>query len=190
MEIKFKQGDRLPIPEGCKAVIRGDIVLIEKKETEFKDGDIVSVKDVWGDTDIFILKYRDAKGLNHYYIALSSSGNLVQNSNDEEYWGDTTPVLATEEEKQLLFDKMKEQGLRWNTKEKRVENIRWRALPNETYYFVTTTGVADDGKEYPFWHTTPENRHRIFNYFRTKEQAEKAAEVVKEALRKFHEENE
>ena len=62
MEILLKQGDRLPIPEGCKAVIEGDVVLIEKKETEFNDGDIVSVTDYWGDTDILILKYRDDRG--------------------------------------------------------------------------------------------------------------------------------
>ena len=189
MEILLKQGDRLPIPEGCKAVINDGVVVFEKEDTKFKDGDIVSVTDYWGDTDILILKYRDDRGFNYYYIALSSSENLVQKSSDEEYWGNITPVLATEEEKQLLFAKMKEQGLRWNAEEKRVEKIRWRALPNETYYFVTTTGVADDGKEYPFWHATPENRYNVFNYFRTREQAEKAAEVVKEALRKFHEEN-
>lgn len=42
MEIVLKQGDRLPVPEGCKAVVEGDVVLIESKEQEFKDGDILA----------------------------------------------------------------------------------------------------------------------------------------------------
>ena len=188
MEILLKQGDRLPIPEGCKAVINDGVVVFEKEDTEFKDGDIVSVTDYWGDTDIFILKYRDAKGLNHYYIALSSSGNLVQNSNDEEYWGDTTPVLATEEEKQELFDAMEEQGLRWNAEEKRVEKIRWRAGLDEDYYYFTPGGLVMIGTEYQDNHS--EDVWEFGNHFHTEEQAREAAKRVKEALRKFHEENE
>ena len=187
MEILLKQGDRLPIPEGCKAVINDGVVVFEKEGTEFNDGDIVSVTDYWGDTDILILKYRDDRGFNYYYIALSSSENLVQKSSDEEYWGNITPVLATEEEKQLLFAKMKEQGLRWNAEEKRVEKIRWRAEKGEIYYFVGANGNIsryhedDDENDKTIW--------RIYNYFQDYKQAEKAAEVVKKALRKFHEEN-
>ena len=187
MEILLKQGDRLPIPEGCKAVINDGVVVFEKKDTEFNDGDIVSVTDYWGDTDILILKYRDAKGFNYYYIALSSGENLVQKSSDEEYWGNITPVLATDEEKQLLFAKMEEQGLKWNAEKTCVEKIRWRAEKGKMYYVIGGSGIvealteANDCYDEDFW--------KIYNYFRTKEQAEKAAEVVKKALRKFHEEN-
>ena len=38
MEILLKQGDRLPIPDGCKAVIEGDVVLIEKKRMSLEMG--------------------------------------------------------------------------------------------------------------------------------------------------------
>ena len=177
MEILLKQGDRLPIPEGCKAVINNGMVVFERI-VPFKTGDILISRDK-GVTLIFD-KMLDADSfIDIYYLGVLPYRSFVLENFR----------LATEEEKQLFFDKMKEQGLRWNAEEKKVEKIRWRALPNEAYYFVTTTGVADDSKEYSFWHATPENRYQIFNYFRTKEQAEKAAEVVKEALRKFHEEN-
>ena len=188
MEILLKKGDRLPIPEGCKTVIEGGMVVFEKEEREFRDGDIVSVTDYLGDTDILILKYRDAKGFNYYYIALSSGENLVQKSSDEEYWGNITPVLATDEEKQLLFDKMKEQGLKWNAEEKRVEKIRWRAKESEEYCFISDSGILF--RDVDNRGVLANNRYNSFNYFRTQEQAEKAAEVVKEALRKFHKENE
>ena len=81
---------------------------------------------------------------------------------------------------------MKEQGLRWNAKEKRVEIIRWRAKKGEEYYFIdisltawciTETYSSFDNK---LWDN--------LNYFRTKEQTAEAAKRVKEVLRKYHEE--
>lgn len=94
--------------------------------------------------------------------------------------------LATEEEKQLLFDKMKEQGLRWNAEEKRVENIRWRAKKGKEYYYVGNQGsvMIDIEGDY----CIDEKRHKSGNYFRTKEQAEEAAKRMEEVLCKYHEE--
>lgn len=48
--------------------------------------------------------------------------------------------LATENEKQFLFDKMKEKGLKWNAGEKRVEKIRWRAKYGEKYFITSIYG--------------------------------------------------
>lgn len=180
MEITLKAGDSLQIPEGCKATIEDNLItIIEKKQEEFKEGDILHSIN----TNMVLIFKNYKKCSNHVFDSYFNNTNEPNSD-----WFVTRFRHATEEEKQILFDKMKEQGLRWNAEEKRVEKIRWRALPNETYYFVTTTGMATDSKEYPFLHITHDNRHRIFNYFRTREQAEKAAEVVKEALRKYHEE--
>ena len=94
--------------------------------------------------------------------------------------------LATEEEKQLLFDKMKEQGLQWNAEDKRVEKMRWRAKRCEYYYWIDVNlairNINDTYSSFDnkIWDT--------FNYFRKKEQAEEAAKRVKEVLRKYHEE--
>lgn len=94
--------------------------------------------------------------------------------------------LATEEEKQLLFDKMKEQGLKWNTEEKRVEKIRWRAKKGNDYYsidrFCYFVQDRDD------FHLMDDRMYNSFNYFRTEEQAREVARRVKEVLRKYHEE--
>ena len=78
--------------------------------------------------------------------------------------------------------------LRWNAEEKKVEKIRWRAVKGGAYYFFGTTGNvcrAEDDRG-----AITNHRYNAFNYFCTQEQAEKATEVVKEALKKFHEENE
>ena len=94
--------------------------------------------------------------------------------------------LATDEEKQLLFDKMKEQGLRWNAEEKRVEKIRWRAERGETYCRMGLGG----GVFYEIDRRTDADNvfYDTLNYFHTEEQTKEAAKRMKEVLRKFHEE--
>ena len=63
------------------------------------------------------------------------------------------------------------------------EKIRWIAEKDENFFFVGIYGevVMDRSCE------QGEKLWREYNYFRTKEQAEKAAELVKATLKKFHE---
>lgn len=183
MEIKLKQGDRIAIPDGCTATINGNEVVIEKKEQEFKDGDIIAKMNA-----VVILRGNFNNGVFRDYACINFDGNVLISNGIE--WS-TMPAgwhIATEEERQLLFDKMEEQGLRWNAEDKQVEKIRWRAKEGEDYYCITERGhvVGDEEGGLP----EDIERYEFGNYFRTREQAEKAAEVVKEALRKFHEENE
>ena len=114
MEVKLKAGDSLNIPEGCKAVIKDNVVVFEKEEKEevqeFKDGDVLtSIAGV-----VLIFKRDDGcdQFTSHY-----NTGNFLNDSWQKPHWR-----LATEEEKQTLFDKMKEEGLQWNAEEKRVES--------------------------------------------------------------------
>ena len=187
MEILLKQGDRLPIPDGCKAVIEGNVVLIEEKEGEFKDGDILVALINECRCNIFIYKGTNERGSHCYYAGLDMAKKLHISKSISSSWYCDKLSYATDEEKQLLFDKMKEKGLRWNAEEKKVEAIRWRAEKGEIYYFVGANGNIsryhedDDENDKTLW--------RIYNYFQDYKQAEKAAEVVKKALRKFHEEN-
>lgn len=186
MEILLKQGDRLPIPEGCKAVIEGDVVLIEKKENEFKDGDVVKVIALNGRSCPFIFKGKDKKGYNMLYVGLDCYGDIVVATPNSRF-GNYNPIIATDEEKQLLFDAMAEKGLKWNAEEKRVEKIRWRAeLAGEYYSLGSRLNVIQYRENFRGFDDEVWNS---YNHFRTQEQAEKAAEVVKETLRKFHEEN-
>lgn len=184
MKVELQNGDRITIPEGCKAQINGNEVVIEKEEKseDFKRGDIL----VSLSNEIILVDDYDFKGGHLYsFVHVDRSGQLSK----EPYfqwneWHDWR--LATDEEKQLLFDKMKEQGLRWNAEEKRVENIRWRAKKGKEYYYVGNQGsvMIDIEGDY----CIDEKRHKSGNYFRTKEQAEEAAKRMKEVLRKFHEE--
>ena len=188
MEILLKQGDRLPIPDGCKAVIEGNLVLIEQKELEFKDGEVVVVVAENGRNCPFIFKGKDEEGFNMFYAGLNCEAQLILSDSVGSRFGNGKPVFATDEEKQLLFDKMKEQGLRWNAEEKRVEKIRWTPKDGDKCWLIWPSMRAVD-VTFDSLMECHRARVKVGNYFRTQEQTEKAAEVVKEALRKFHEEN-
>ena len=178
MEVKLKAGDSLNIPEGCKAVIKDNVVVFEREEKEevqeFKDGDVLtSIAGV-----VLIFKRDDGcdQFTSHY-----NTGNFLNNS-----WQKPHFRHATEEEKQTLFDKMKEEGLQWNAEEKRVEKIRWRAKKGGDYYFIDvdlTVKSIDDT------YSTFDNKlWNALNYFHTEEQAGEVARRMKEVLSKYHEE--
>ena len=177
MEVKFNAGDTIAIPEGCKATIKDGSVVFEKEAQEFENGDVLC--SAYNNT-LVIFKEEEKDDSRYFY----SHYNTDLSSNKG--WNRKAFRHATEEEKQLLFDKMKEQGLRWNAEEKRVEKVRWRAKKDEEYRFmntdfttVYTTELDDD---------IDTNRYNALNYFKTKEQAEEAAKRMKEVLRKYHEE--
>ena len=188
MKVELQCGDTITIPEGCKAVIKDGSVVFEKekKVQDFKDGDIL-VSVVNGKRrNAFIYKSSDTLGFHLFYAGVNADGNLSINDSSNSRWGNQNLSHATEEEKQLLFDKMKEQGLKWNAEEKRVEKIRWIAKKGGYYYFIDvnlTVKSIDDT-----YSTFDNELWDAFNYFRTKEQAEEAVRLVKETLRKYHEE--
>ena len=184
MEIKLQCGDTITIPKGCKAIVKGKSVVFEKEEKEekdeaqeFKDGDVLhcTLDDLML---IFKAKHNHVRGCfdSHY------------NNKDlsDELWNTRLFRHATEEEKQLLFDKMEEQGLRWDAEEKRVEKIRWRAKKDGYYYYInrglTTANTTESG------YNTDTIRYSVLNYFRTKEHAKEAARRVQETLKKYHDE--
>lgn len=184
MKVELQNGDRLTVPNGCKATINSNEVVIEKGNLEFKDGDVLVSNDKYQKFS-FIFKGDDNKGFHKFYVCLGYYGNLIICKEDAERCGNSELSLATEEEKQCLFDKMKEQGLRWNAEEKRVEKIMWRAKEGEGYYHLDALFAV----QYRIYKDCFSDREMVkkYNHFRTKELAKEAVEVVKEALRKFHE---
>ena len=140
---------------------------------------------------VFIFKEDELKqkdNRNGYYVCHTADYVIDVPTKDSLFFcGHKKDVrLATEEEKQLFFDKMKEQGLRWNAEEKRVEKIRWRAKKGEAYCRMGLGG----GVFYEIDRRTDADNvfYDTLNYFHTEEQTKEAARRVKEVLRKFHEE--
>ncbi len=185
MKVELQAGDTITIPKGCKAVVKDGSIVFEKVQ-DFKDGDIL-VSFVNGERyNAFIYKGTDKNGFHSYYVGVDACKLLSISTSPSCRWYNSNLSYATEEEKQLLFDKMEEQGLKWNAEEKRVEKVRWRAEDGKSYYYVGNQGIlmvdTEDG------HIADENRYEFSNYFHTSEQAEEAVKRVKEVLHKFHEE--
>ena len=200
MEVKLKAGDSLNIPEGCKAIVKDNVVVFEKEKKEeaktqdFKDGDVLT--SLFDNKVVFIFKEDESKqkyNKNDYYVChiyvSYSAGYVIEvpTKDSLSFCGHKEDVRhATDEEKQLLFDKMKKQGLKWNAEEKRVEKIRWRAKEGEEYFMIKA-----DIKVKAYRGDNDEDDNTLYNalnYFHTQDQAEEAAKRVKETLRKYHEE--
>ena len=191
MKVELQCGDTITIPEGCKAIVKDGSVVFEKEEKEkvqeFKDGDILVSTANGIRHNAFIYKVEDKKGSHSYYIGIDICGQLSFDKYLSCRWGNYDLSYATEEEKQLLFDKMEEQGLKWNAEEKRVEKIRWRAKSGKCYF--SFSGTTFNLCCYTECFAKDDiNLYNCGNYFRTQEQTAEAAKRVKETLRKYHEE--
>ncbi len=179
MEVKLKAGDSLNIPEGCKAVIKDNVVVFEKEEKEeereFQDGDVL--QSICDNEVLIFKKNTDSEYFSSHYNYSGKDNNM---------WRIDCFRHATEEEKQTLFDKMKEQGVCWNAEKKEVEKVRWRAEKGNFYLFLSYGFVPASSTDI---HSDIDSLlWESYNYFRTTEQVEEAAKRVKETLRKYHEE--
>lgn len=185
MKIELQCGDTIAIPEGCKAQINGNEVIIEKVQ-EFKDGDILVALINGRRCNTLIYKGKNERGLRCYYAGLDMVNKLHINKFISSSWYCDKLLYATEEEKQQLFDKMKEKKLKWNAEEKRVEKIRRRAKEGEEYFYI---GKNIHVCKFPENNDVCDNiLYDALNYFRTSTQAEEAAKRMKEVLRKYHDE--
>ena len=185
MEIILNCGDKINIPDGCKAEIKDGVITIEKEGEKFKNGDILVYVGCTDNTSTFIYKGEDNNGSYKYYAGLDVDKRLSI-SDDDARWGKEALRPATAEETQYLFDKMAEQNLRWNAEDKKIEKIRWRAKQSQSYFFIDKD--INSMEEEESGDAIDDILWRKFNYFRTQEQAEEAAKLVKATLKKFNEE--
>lgn len=179
MKVILKINGARKVYENCETEINGEEIIVTRN---FRDGDFIINRE---DGFMLIFKEKGADGFIYDHAFLNFGEDVtISIFPCECSLEDFQP--ATEEEKQLLFDKMKERGLRWNAEEKRVEKIRCRAKKDGRYHFLNsylTTITTSEVGDY-----TDTSRYNAFNYFRTEEQAKEAAERVKETLHKYHEE--
>ena len=175
MEIKLNAGDKIQIPTGCKATIEDNQIIIEEKQEEFKEGDILIVRDTGlivilknyqnEDKTVFCSYYNSEDRLNFNWIACYFSH-------------------ATEEEKQAFFDDLKAKGLKWNSETKQMEKIRKRAEKGEKYLFITGRGeIVEYTEDNDF---DDNENYALGNYYLLSEraQAEEDANAVKAIFEK------
>ena len=171
---------KIKIPEGCQVVVSrvGGMAVIEiaKEEPKFKENDVITCVDgcyKW------ITIYKDEineTSFNAKVIYTIQNEMLEKNS-----WAVyANPSIATDSERQLLFDKLKEKCLMFDG-----ENIvRWRANPSGKYFYLPGDGdVAETEDDMSNW---DDGAYHIGNYFPTKELAEAFKKQYLELLNNFH----
>lgn len=189
MEIILNCGDKINIPNGCTAEIKDGVITIEKEGEKFKNGDILAYVGCTDNTSTFIYKGEDENGSHKYHAGITIYNKLSISDDRVDRWGRKEVRLATEEEKQFLFKKMAEQGLRWNAEDKEIEKIRWRATRGEIYFIINLHAGYSVESSVDYYDKDDNEFYNSFNYFKMKEDAKKATELVKATLKKFHEEN-
>ena len=98
---------------------------IEKAQPEFKDGDIVCMMDRF-DNYRFIFIYRNEDDENFYYHAHITRNGFV-NLGENEYLSkprNCSVHLATDLEKQQLFDALAKNGKAWDAEKKMIVNLK------------------------------------------------------------------
>lgn len=179
MEVILNCGDKINVPNGCKAEIKDGVITIEKEKSTFKRGDFVT--SIGGTRMGIVYECRDNNGDPVIYMHWDNDSKLGEFKKRQA----KIFRLATEEERKTITAKMAEQNLRWNAEEKELEHIRWRAKQSQSYFFVDKS--INPAEEEESGDVIDDVLWRKFNYFRTEEDARKAAELVKATLRKFYE---
>lgn len=76
MEIILNCGDKINVPEGCKAEIKDGVITIEKEEKEFKRGDVIVSKI---DEILLVITYDFDSNLLTSFVNIDAHGNLFNN---------------------------------------------------------------------------------------------------------------
>lgn len=171
------------VPEGCRVIsveTTDEMVVVkfENEEPEFKENDIVYTEYV-NHPCISIINFFESYSFCSIKTKYSFDVDLNTLYCDSTYAYETIR-LATDSEKQLLFDKLKDKCLMFDG-----ENVvRWRADKYRKYFYLTGDGSISEDVEYGNqWN---ENTYNIGNYFPTRELAEQFQKQYLELLNNFH----
>ena len=126
MEVKIKQGTNLI--EATTEMVDGVMVVSPKEEKfEPKDGDVVTSGCFYEVNSIFKLQSNEIAYKSHislYEGKLHKDNSFMMKN--------IRP--ATEEEKQKLFDKLKEEGYEWDAEKKELVKLKWKPKYKELYF--------------------------------------------------------
>lgn len=162
-------------------------ILHEEKEEKYvpKFGDIVKViSNEYGVMRNYMICIMPDKELpkiqtnGFFNIAnIGTEANIVYNCG---YMPTQQIVPASESEKAELFEKLAEEGYQWNEKKKKIE--RWRAKSFKYYFIINTFMNIEEVTECNT--SADEDLWESGNYFRTREEAEKYCEKIKNILKR------
>ena len=109
------------IEERLGGKLNRETLEVEKTHPEFKDGDIVVSK-----SGVIVIVKRISFSKKVYFHAYMSKGDAYIQATEHEYYGYIyeTKGLATNSEKQQLFDALAKEGKAWNAEKKLIVDLK------------------------------------------------------------------
>lgn len=167
---------QVAIPEGkkYKNFESSDNKIIINLEDNFRDGDYITVEGM-----TFISK--GGSNTNYYVLTNNNCDQLNFNS----YCGYSkdlyTPRLSTISEINMLDDKLRKYGKKWNTETKTIDDLpRWRGKNGDIYYFISTNLTIQESVERDY--RMDDNNYYSGNYFKTLSTAYKVLSEIKKII--------
>ena len=153
-----------------------------EQKYEPKDGDFVYVKAGYEYIAIFKKEVgEDMYVYANWNMSFSVSKIIIDDSTPLCCIHDLREIRpATEREKKILIDQLAKVNKKWNPKTKRIEDVRWRADFEGTYYYIDLDCFNKIRSSYDAQNCTDNIRYHYGNYFKTREAAEKAVEQIRE----------
>ena len=145
MEIKIKHNGELI--DATIEIVDGVMVVSPKEEeidiTQFKNGDIITSgweNEFKACSWVSILNGSIEDSKDNYFLEEYCGTYVVGGDDKEQTWIDsysdsaTWVRYATDEEKKLLFDRLKEEGFEWDAEKKELVKIKWKPKVGETCF--------------------------------------------------------
>lgn len=178
----MKKEYKFDLPKGKEVkstnvrVEKGKVILECEFENEFnpKDGDFCI-----SDTGLIFINKKYCNGSSQSYIGINSYGKISLVSCFYQIMKNGR--FATQKEKSTFLKRLeKEYNKRWNPKEKKLEDIRWRPRVGETYYYINGAGVVCETQ---YTSVVDEEYFNVYNCFKTKKDAQPYSDQIKEIFK-------
>lgn len=174
MEVRIKQGNEML--DATIEMVDGMMIVSPKVEKFIpKDGDVVFS----GSSLISIFKEMSSDTSLAAYAALSK-GELQK---EFAFWSASNIRPATEEEKQKLFDKLKEEGYKWDEERKEVVKLKWKPRLGDKYWNVCYKHFTFRPDEWTWQNFTCEKEAYNKGFvFKTEEECQAFCDRLNEAI--------
>lgn len=177
---ELKDGDIIKVPDGCKATVDGDSIIIQKLN-DFKKGDVL--KSYCSDLMV-IFDYYEVGSDKQVFKSCCANKRLDWNILESQYYRHQANEYrrATERETAIFFNELEKRGLFWNPETKEVENNIRRAKDGYPYIYIDiVNGEVVLALAIEQFSEVDATRYRSGNYYKLEDRefAERTVSVIR-----------
>lgn len=181
MEVKIKDNNGYVDADWT---IENGVMIVSSKVEKFepKDGDVI-VCDSDGCLQLFICKKYQDERCCYCHCFYDVSYSFIEFDESASY---CVERYATEEEKQKLFDKLKEEGWEWDAEKKELVKIKWKPKVDETFYYPNYAGYmfhVSDFAHYSQEHLDSDDDIKKGWCLKTKEECQAFCDKLNQAIK-------